>query len=221
MISVNGVSVDYKKIQAVIEWPSPKTLKALRGFLGLTGYYRKFIRGYITLAAPLKAFTKKTSHWSKETKDAFENLKHVLTSQPVLTLPDFGAPFIIECDASSIRIGAVQMQNGHPFAFISQELKNPQKHISAYEREMLEIILASKKWRQYLLGREFIILTDDETLKHLLEQKLYTEAQHSWLLKLLHYKYTVEYKKEKRTWWQTASLEEMKWIHHLCSQWWQ
>ena len=113
--------------------------------MGLTGYYRKLIRGYSSLAAPLTALTKKDAfHWSDD--KAFEKLKHVLTSPPALALPDFGEPFVIEYDASSTRIGVVLMQRNHPIAYISQELRNSDKYLSSYEREMLGIILATRKW---------------------------------------------------------------------------
>ena len=198
VVSAKGVAVDMNKIQAIIEWPVPKTLKALRGFLGLTGYYRKFIKGYSTLAAPLTALTKKQAFcWTEATQKAFETLKSALTNPPVLALPNYSSPFVIECDASATRIGAVLMQDNHPLAYISQELKNPGKLASAYEREMLGLLLATKKWRQYLLGREFVVKTDHKPLKYLLEQRLYTEAQHTWLLKLCNYRYRVEYKKGK------------------------
>jgi len=97
VISERRVSVDYKKVQAVMEWLIPKTLKAPRGFLGLTGYCRKFIRGYGTLAAPLTALTKKNSfHWSREAQEAFEALKHALTSPLALVSPDFkGNPLLL------------------------------------------------------------------------------------------------------------------------------
>jgi len=196
VVSAQGVAVDQNKIQAVIDWPVPKTLKALRGFLGLTGYYRKFIKGYSTLAAPLTALTKKHAfHWDEKAQKAFENLKIALTNPPVLALPNYTSPFVIECDASATRIGAVLMQDNHPIAYISQELRDSSKYASAYEREMLGLLLAIKKWRQYLLGMEFIVKTDHKPLKYLLEQRLYTEAQHTWLLKLCNFKYKVEYKK--------------------------
>ena len=198
VVSNQGVAVDKSKIQAILDWPIPKTLKALRGFLGLAGYYRKFIKGYSTLAAPLTALTKKQAfQWNGTAQKAFEDLKFALTNPPVLALPNYNSPFVIECDASASRIGAVLMQENHPIAYISQELKTSNKYASAYEREMLGLLLATKKWRQYLLGREFIVKTDHKPLKYLLEQRLYTEAQHTWLLKLCNFRYRVEYKKGK------------------------
>jgi len=183
--SADGVAVDPDKIRVVLDWPIPKTLKALRGYLGLTGYYRKFIKGYNTIAAPLTALTKKDAFlWGDTTQKAFAALKVALTSPPILAMPNFSIPFIIECDASSTRIGAVLMQKGHPIAYVSKELKKPEKWVSAYEREMLAILFATKKRRQYLLEREFIIKTDHQPLKFLQEQRLYTEAQHTGLLKL-------------------------------------
>ena len=144
----HGVSVDQRKIQAVVDWPTLNNLKALRGFLGLTGYYRKFIRGYSSIAAPLTALTKQNAFkWDDIAQKVFNDLKNALTSPPVLALPNFTTPFVIEYDASAARIGAVLMQRRHPIAFISQELKQPEKHHLAYEKEMLGILLVTKKQR--------------------------------------------------------------------------
>ena len=115
------------------------------------------------------------SIWDGDTQIAFETLKQAMTTSPVLALPNFREPFVIECDASTSRIGVVLMQKGHPIAYISQELKNSTKCTSASERGMLGMLLAIKKYRQYLLGREFIVRIDHKPLKHLLEQRLYTE----------------------------------------------
>ena len=103
---------------------STQDSKALRGFLCLTGYYRKYIRGYNTLAAPLTALTKKHAfYWDGDTQIAFETLKQAMTTPPVLALPNFRELFVIECDALATRIGAVLMQKGYPIAYISQELR--------------------------------------------------------------------------------------------------
>lgn len=195
VISGQGVEVDGDKIQTVISWPVPTTLKELRGFLGLTGYYRRFIRGYESLAKPLTALLKKNAFlWNSRAQEAFEVLKKALTEPLVLSMPNFQKEFILECDASGEGVGAVLMQEERPIAYLSQALKGKAKILSTYEKEMLAILLAVKKWTQYLWGRVFIIRTDHKSLKFMLEQKVYTDAQYKWILKLHGFHYKVEYK---------------------------
>ena len=118
-----GVAMDATKVQAVLEWPTPLNIKQLRGFLGLTGYYRRFIKGYAKLAAPLTDLLKKEAFkWTSEAETTFVQLQKVMTSAPVLALPNFQLPFILETNASDTGIGAVLHQNGHPIAFFSKKL---------------------------------------------------------------------------------------------------
>lgn len=118
-----GVEPEPSKIRAMVQWPTPALSKDLRAFLGLTGFYRKFIKNYATIAAPLTSLLGKDAfEWSSTAQSAFEQLKKAMTSAPVLTLPDFNEPFVIETDASGIGMGVVLMQKGHPLAFFSRNL---------------------------------------------------------------------------------------------------
>jgi hypothetical protein len=154
------VRADPSKLEAMLQWSVPTTIKSLRGFLGLTGYYRKFIRGYGIIVAPLTALLKKNSFlWTSEATAAFLQLKDAVTSPPVLRLPDFSQTFTIECDACATGIGAVLMQEGRPIAFLSQAVKGQALHLSTYEKELFSLVTAVQKWRPYLLGRSFKVKT--------------------------------------------------------------
>ena len=178
IISGEGVKTDPKKILAMQEWPVPKDVKSLRGFLGLTGYYRKFVKSYGHIAAPLIALLRKNSFsWGLEADAAFNQLKLAMSSPPVLALPDFTKTFTVECDASGCGIGVVLMQEHQPIAFHSQVLKGTALALSTYENEFLALISAVRKWRPYLVGRPFIIKTDQQSLKYLLHQRIGTPLQ--------------------------------------------
>jgi hypothetical protein len=169
VISAAGVATDPTKIKAVQEWPTPTDLKQLRGFLGLSGYYRKFIRHYGLLSSPLTDLLKKHNPfcWTPQHQMCFDNLKQALVSAPVLALPDFSKGFTIETDASAKGIGAVLMQDHHPIAYLSKALRPKAQALSTYEKECLALIMAVTKWKQYLQHKEFSILTDHRSLLHL------------------------------------------------------
>ncbi|KAJ0490310.1 putative nucleotidyltransferase, Ribonuclease H [Helianthus annuus] len=196
VISVNGMAVEPDKVQAVLSWPTPSNAKGVRGFLGLAGYYRKFIKGFGEIAAPLHQLVGKGSFkWSIEAEESFKALKLALITTPTLGLPNWSLPFTVECDASGVGIGAVLLQCGRPLAYFSSTLKGSMLAWSTYEKEMLVVVKAVRKWRHYLLGRPFVVKTDHMSLKYLLEQRLTTPAQARWLSKLLGFDYTIEYKK--------------------------
>jgi hypothetical protein len=139
-------------IAAVTNWPSPILVCELRGFLGLAGYYRKFVRHFGLIAKPLTELLRKNTifQWTTVHEASFQALKQSLVSAPVLALPDYSRPFCIETDASSIGIGAVLTQDGHPLAYISRALGPKSKGLSTYEKEYMAVILAVQQWRQYL-----------------------------------------------------------------------
>jgi len=175
VVSSNGVAPEPSKIQAIIQWPTPTSAKDLRAFLGLTGFYRKFIQKYAAIATPLThLFCKDAFEWSQESQDAFDKLKTSITSAPVLALPNFNEPFTVETNASSTTMWAMLIQQGHPLAFFSKNFSPRLSHASTYVRELHAIIAAVRKWRQYLLGRPFTILTDHKSLRELMSQVIQT-----------------------------------------------
>jgi hypothetical protein len=195
VISEAGVAMDPAKVQAVRDWPAPRSAQAVRGFLGLAGYYRKFVHNYGTIAAPLTALLKKEGFvWSDAAAEAFDALKAAVSSAPILAMPDFSKLFIVECDALSHGFGAVLIQEGHPVAFFSRPVAPRHRALAAYERELIGLVQAVRNWRPYLWGRRFLVKTDHYSLKYLLDQRLATIPQHHWVGKLLGFDFAVEYK---------------------------
>jgi hypothetical protein len=173
VISEKGVATDPSKISAMLEWPQPKTLQALRGSIGLTGYYRKFVKNYGVISKPLTDLLQKNSFkWSETATQAFEALKRAMCSSPVLALPNFQQPFILETDACETGMGAVLMQNKQPIAYYSKAMGVKYQALSTYEKELMALVSAVQKWRHYLQNGRFVIRTDHESFKHLLSQKL-------------------------------------------------
>jgi hypothetical protein len=187
VIGTAGVATDSAKVAAVQSWPQPRSLKELRGFLGLTGYYRKFIKHYGMISRPLTQLLRKgaTFQWTPTTETAFRTLKDALVNAPVLALPDFAHSFVLETDACQYGVGAVLMQSNHPIAYLSKALSPRNQALSTYEKECLAILMAIDKWRSYLQHQEFTIRTDQKSLLHLTEQRLGTGIQHKAFVKLM------------------------------------
>jgi hypothetical protein len=194
-ISAVGVAMDPTKVQAIHDWPQPRSARAVRGFLGLAGYYRKLIHNYGTIAAPLTSLLKKEVFtWNDDVAATFSALKGAVTSAPVLALPDFTKPFVVECVASTYGFGVVLVQDGHPIMFYSRPVAPRHRSLAASERELIGLVQAVRHWWAYLWGRRFTVKTDHYSLKYLLDQRLATIPQHHWVGKLLGFDFTVEYK---------------------------
>ncbi|XP_026383778.1 uncharacterized protein LOC113279293 [Papaver somniferum] len=192
IITGNGVMADPEKISAMVDWPTPTNLKALRGFLGFTGYYRKFVQNYGLISRPLTELSKKDAFsWSTTTNTAFLQLKQAMTTTPVLALPDFRKQFILETDACDLGIGDVLMQEGRAIAFYSKPLGPRAAALSTYEKELLAIVQAVTKWKHYLQGQHFIINTYHQSINYFLEQWISTTLVQKWLIKLLGFDYEV------------------------------
>ncbi|KAL8147535.1 hypothetical protein AgCh_005022 [Apium graveolens] len=198
VISEKGIHTEEDKIQAISEWPIPTNLKQLRGFLGLTGYYRRFIQDYGKICKPLNDLLRKDDFkWNDEAQKALDALKVKMSIPTVLALPNFNKPFTIETDDSAQGMGVVLLQEGHPIAFLNKAFSPKNALLSAYERELLAVVFTVTKWQHYLIGLPFIIKTDQESLKYVLEHKISTPFQQKWLSKLAGFDYSVEYKSGK------------------------
>jgi hypothetical protein len=182
IIEVKGVQVHQEKIQAILDWPTPKTLIELKGFWGICCYYRRFFKGFSQLCAPLTDLTRKGAFkWSPEAQLTFDKMKKVMSMCPVLALPYFTQPFTVECDASREGIGAVLMRNIHPIVYEIQKLRGLEILYTIYDKEMLAIMHALDKFRQYLVGEKFVVRTDHNNLKYFLDQKDLNERQQKWV----------------------------------------
>jgi hypothetical protein len=191
------VATETSKVTAVNSWSVPKSVKQLRIFLGLTSYYRRFIRHYGLISRPLTQLLKKRVHfqWTPQTQEAFELLKFALSSAPVLSIPDFEKVFVIETDASDKGMGAVLMQEAHPISFLSKAFCPRNQALSTYEKECLALVMAVDKLKSYLHEKEFIIRTDHRSLLHLTEQTATSRQQQKAHLKLMDMNYKIQYKK--------------------------
>jgi hypothetical protein len=181
----------------VQNWHAPTSVKELRSFLGLVGYYRKFIRHFGMISSPLTDLLNKAYLfvWTNEQDMAFQTLKQALVQALVLALPDFSKVFYIETNACEYGVGAVLIPKGHPMAFVSKALGLILRDISTYEKEYIAILMSNEQWRSYLQFGEFIVATDYQSLSHLNEQRLHTHWQQKVFSKLLGLNYRIVYKK--------------------------
>ena len=185
VLSAEGITVDPGKTAAIRDWPTPKTPFEVRSFHGLVQFYRRFVKGFSSLAAPLTDLLKATTfEWSAPSDRAFQQIKLTLTSAPILRLPDFDKLFDVTTDASGLGIGAILSQDLHPISFFREKLSEPKSRYSNYDRELYVVVQALKFWRHYLLHREFTLYSDHEALSFLHSQKKLS-ARHGRLVETL------------------------------------
>nr|GEW49337.1 hypothetical protein [Tanacetum cinerariifolium] len=184
------------KIQVMKNWTRPLNVKQLRGFLGLTGYYIRFIKNYAVISHPLTKLLKKNSFGlNDEAETTVQTLKEAMITTSVLSLPNFNREFVVETNACDVGIGAVLLQDGHTIAYMNKALSPKHQALSTYEKEFLAVLFALEKCRGYLLDKHFKIKSDHFSLKYLLDQRLTTPFQTKWLPKLLGFDYEISYKK--------------------------
>ena len=206
VVGCGRVRPEQSKIEAVKSFPVPLTKKDVRSFLGLTGYYRKFIANYASLVAPLTDLTRNAAptqvEWDSECEKVFKELKIQLCSAPVLRTPDFGVPFILQTDASDCGLGAVLSQmdasgEEHPVAYYSRKLAPREKNYATIEKECLSIKAAIQNFRVYLVGAKFTVVTDHKALKWLNTMKDSNPWLTRWYLFLQPYQFEVEHRSGK------------------------
>lgn len=204
VITKDGIKPNSKKLVAIQKFPIPKTAKEIKSFLGLLGYYRRFIKGFAKLTKPFTKCLKKgaTIQHNSEFLEAFETCKNVLCNDPVLQYPDFEKPFILTTDASNVAIGAVlsqgQIGSDLPIAYASRTLNPAEINYSTIEKELLAIVWATKYFRPYLFGRKFTIVTDHKPLQYLFSVKEPGSRLVRWRLKMEEFDYEIRYKKGKQ-----------------------
>ncbi|KAJ9546526.1 hypothetical protein OSB04_019069 [Centaurea solstitialis] len=183
IVTQEGIKVDPAKIEAIKDWESPKSPSEVRSFLGLAGYYRRFIEHFSAIATPLTALTKKDVkfEWTSTCEYAFNNLKGKLTSAPILTLPNGTDGFVVYCDASKLGLGCVLMQDGKVIAYASRKLKVHELNYPTHDMELAAVVFALKIWRHYLYGVKCQIYTDHKSLQYLLNQKELNMRQRRWI----------------------------------------
>ena len=203
VVSAEGVSMEQDKVRAVREWPTPKSVKEIRSFLGLAGYYRKFVQGFSRIAAPLSELMKqdKTWEWGDPQQQAFDALKAALVAGPTLLLPDESLPYVVSTDASGFAIGAALCQDQgkglQPIAYLSKKMLDAETRYPVHEQELLAVVCALKEWRHYLHGRPFTVLTDHHSLQYLQTQPHLSSRQVRWSEFLSEFEFTIQYQKGK------------------------
>uniref|UniRef100_A0A2N9ENW8 RNA-directed DNA polymerase n=1 Tax=Fagus sylvatica TaxID=28930 RepID=A0A2N9ENW8_FAGSY len=199
VVGAKGIAVDEEKVKAIKEWPTPKSITEVRSFHGLASFYRRFVKDFSTLAAPLTEIVKKSVgfKWGSEQDRAFIEIKERLCGAPLLALPDFSKTFEIECDASGIGIGAVLMQEKRPIAYFSEKLNGAALNYPTYDKELYALVRALETWQHYLWPKEFVIHTDHESLKHLKGQGKLNRRHAQWMEFIETFPYVIKYKQGK------------------------
>ena len=195
MVSASGVSVDLEKVEAVMSWERPKSVFEIRSFLGLAGYYRRFIEDFSRLAAPMTRSTRKEVKfdWDDRCEEAFQELKRRLTSAHILIVPDRGHGYTMYCDASRAGLRCILIQSKRVVAYGSRKLKNHEQNYPTHDMELAAIVFSLKIWCHYLYGEEFEVYLDHKSLKYIFTQRDLNMRQRRWMEFLKDYEFTLHY----------------------------
>ncbi|KAJ9563965.1 hypothetical protein OSB04_009125 [Centaurea solstitialis] len=190
VVSKDGISVDESKVAAIKSWPVPSSATEVRSFHGLASFYRRFVKNFSTIVAPLSECTKQGSfEWTQSTQNAFEKIKECLCTSPILALPDFNQLFEVECDAR-----VVLVQNKRPIAYFSEKLNDSKKNYSTYDKEFYAIVRALDYWSHYLRPKQFVLHSDHQALKHINGQSKLNPRHAKWVEFLRSFIFVSKYK---------------------------
>ncbi|KAJ9551398.1 hypothetical protein OSB04_015443 [Centaurea solstitialis] len=183
VVSRDGIKVDPAKIEAMMSWKSPTNPSEIRSFLGLAGYYRRFIQDFSKIASSLMVLTKKNAKflWTEKQEEAFQTLKKKLCQAPILSLPDGTEDFVVYSDASKMGLGCMLMQRGKVISYASRQLKDHERNYPVHDLELAAVVFALKLWRHYLYGTKCTLFTDHKSLQHIFDQKELNMRQRRWL----------------------------------------
>src|ERR1700737_3049128 len=203
VINEHGIKMESSKVHAVTNWPIPTNVHELRSFLGLAGYYRRFVKDFSRIASPLTALLPKNQkyEWGADQDNAFTALKQAVSSAPILIIPDPQLPYTVATDASGYAIDAALCQdhgNGlQPCAFLSRKMNDAKRNYPVHEQELLAIVHALREWRHYLLGNRITIITDHRSLQYLATQDKLSARQTRWSEFLQQFDYEIKYRPGK------------------------
>ncbi|GJR76299.1 reverse transcriptase domain-containing protein [Tanacetum coccineum] len=195
VIDSSGVHVDPAKIEAIKNWAAPTTPTEVRQFLGLAGYYRRFIKEFSLISKPLTKLTQKNKPyvWGDDEEEAFQTLKRKLCSAPILSLPEGSEDFVVYCDASLKGFGAVLMQREKVIAYASRQLRKNEENYTTHDLELGAVVFALRLWRHYLYGTKCTVYTDHKSLQYILDQKELNMRQRRWIKLLSDYDCVIRY----------------------------
>nr|GEY89745.1 reverse transcriptase domain-containing protein [Tanacetum cinerariifolium] len=199
VIDSKGIHVDHAKIAAVKKWATPTTPTEVRQFLGLAGYYRRFIEGFSLISKPLTKLTQKNKkfEWETETEEAFQTLKQKLCCAPILALPEGSDDFVVYCDASLRGFGAVLMQREKVIAYASRQLRTHEENYTTHDLELGAVVFALRLWRHYLYGTKCVVYIDHQSHQYILDQKELNMRQRRWIELLSDYDCEICYHRGK------------------------
>jgi hypothetical protein len=199
IISKDGIAVDPEKIEAIREWSAPKNVIEVRSFMGLAGYYRRFIEGFSKIAHSITYLQRKgvKFQWTLDCEKSFQHLKQLLTSATILRIADPNEDFIVCIDTCKEGLGEVLSQNGFVICYESKKLKEHERHYATHDLELAVIVHALRKWRHYLMEKRFELITDHNGLKYLFDQPTLNARQSRWLEFLSEYDFDIKHIKGK------------------------